>query len=130
MGTRYNRTFYRPQRSCGKVMFLHLSVSHSVHRGRGVSVRETPWTETHQQRSPQTETPQTETPMDRDPPLYSNEQAVHILLKCILVNIVVNDLMQIKCTRYSQVTLITELVVSGTRCSQLNRLLILRAVEI
>ena len=25
--------FYRPQRSCGKVMFLHLSVSHSVHRG-------------------------------------------------------------------------------------------------
>ena len=25
-------TFYRPQWSCGKVMFLHLSVSHSVHR--------------------------------------------------------------------------------------------------
>ena len=25
--------FYRPQRSCGKGMFLHLSVSHSVHRG-------------------------------------------------------------------------------------------------
>ena len=25
--------FYRPQRSCGKVMFLHLSVSHSVHWG-------------------------------------------------------------------------------------------------
>ena len=25
--------FYRPQRSCGKVKFLHLSVSHSVHRG-------------------------------------------------------------------------------------------------
>ena len=24
---------YRPQRSCGKVMLLHLSVSHSVHRG-------------------------------------------------------------------------------------------------
>ena len=24
---------YRPQHSCGKVMFLHLSVSHSVHRG-------------------------------------------------------------------------------------------------
>ena len=33
--------FYHPQRSCGKVMFLHLSVSHSVHRGvsvQGVSV--------------------------------------------------------------------------------------------
>ena len=26
---------YRPQRSCGKVMFLHLSVSHSVHKGGG-----------------------------------------------------------------------------------------------
>ena len=25
--------YYRPQRSCGKVMFLHLSVSHSVHKG-------------------------------------------------------------------------------------------------
>ena len=25
--------YYRPQRSCGKVMFLHLSVSHSVDRG-------------------------------------------------------------------------------------------------
>ena len=25
---------YRPQRNCGKVMFLHLSVCHSVHRGR------------------------------------------------------------------------------------------------
>ena len=24
---------YRPQRSCGKVMFLHLSVSHSIHGG-------------------------------------------------------------------------------------------------
>ena len=28
--------FYRPQLSCDKVMFLHLSVSHSVHGGRGV----------------------------------------------------------------------------------------------
>ena len=32
--------FYRPQRSCGKVMFSHLSVSHSVHRG--VSATHTP----------------------------------------------------------------------------------------
>ena len=31
--------YYRPQRSCGKVMFLHLSVSHSVHR---VCVGQTP----------------------------------------------------------------------------------------
>ena len=28
-----NNINYRPQRSCGKVMFLHLSVSLSVHRG-------------------------------------------------------------------------------------------------
>ena len=34
-------TFYRRQRSCGKVMFLHLSVSHSVHRGRA-DMGETP----------------------------------------------------------------------------------------
>ena len=32
--------FYRPQRSCGKVMFLHLSVSHSIYRG--VSGRHSP----------------------------------------------------------------------------------------
>ena len=28
-----NVNIYRPQRSCGKVIFLHLFVSHSVHRG-------------------------------------------------------------------------------------------------
>ena len=32
----YYLTPCRPQLSCGKVMFLHLSVSHSVHRGWGV----------------------------------------------------------------------------------------------
>ena len=34
--------FYRPQRSCGKVMFLHLSVSHSVHRGDTPPPADTP----------------------------------------------------------------------------------------
>ena len=29
----HTNNFYRAQRSCGKVMLLHLSVSHSVHRG-------------------------------------------------------------------------------------------------
>ena len=29
---------YRPQRSCGKVVFLHLSVSDSVHKGGRVSL--------------------------------------------------------------------------------------------
>ena len=37
--------FYRPQRSCNKVMFLHLSVSHSVHGGGGVW-QTTPWADT------------------------------------------------------------------------------------
>ena len=52
---------YRPQQSYGKVMFLHLSVSHSVHwgGGRGVYVGVTHRTET---------SPQTETPLDRDLP--------------------------------------------------------------
>ena len=96
-------------------MFLHLSVSHFVHRGRGVSVRETsgqrsPWTETPRtdtppDRPPQMETPPwTETPPDRDPyrrrppdrddtpppphthrPPCGNERVVRILLECILV---------------------------------------------
>ena len=43
--------FYRPQRTCGKVMFLCLSVSHSVQRGEGVSgrypLRQTPPGQTH-----------------------------------------------------------------------------------
>ena len=50
--------------SCGKVRFLHLSVSHSVHRGRGFPNREppprqrSPWTETLPgQRPPKIETP-------------------------------------------------------------------------
>ena len=30
-----NKKCYRPQRSCGKVVFLHLSVSDSVHKGGG-----------------------------------------------------------------------------------------------
>ena len=32
--------FTARKRSCGKVMFLHLSVSHSVHRGGAVSQHE------------------------------------------------------------------------------------------
>ena len=53
--------FYRPQRSCGKVMLLHLSVIlfGGWSLSRGVSVRETPQ--------------------------YSYVRAVRILLECILV---------------------------------------------
>ena len=58
------------KRSCGKVMFLHLSVSHSVHRG-GISLTETP-------------SPDIDPPRDT-PPLYGKERVVRILLECILV---------------------------------------------
>ena len=115
--------FYRPQRSCGKVMLLHLSVSHSVHRREGVSVPActtghmtwgslfgwvsvqgvsvqgvSVWGGVSVQGVPVRgvsvqgglclmvsvqgvsvrETPQTETP------LYGNERVLHILLECIL----------------------------------------------
>ena len=70
--------FAARKRSCEKVIFLHLSVSPSVHRG-SVSLydatsclTETPWTETP--------------PPNRDPPPpYSKEHAVRIRLECILV---------------------------------------------
>ena len=76
-------------RSCGKVMFLHLSVSHSVHRG--VSLTETPLIETPRDRNPSGQRPHLNwDPLDRDPaldrdPLYGKERAVRILLECILV---------------------------------------------
>ena len=35
--SRSNFFYYHPQRSCGKVIFLQVSVSHSVHRGISVS---------------------------------------------------------------------------------------------
>ena len=85
----------------------------SVHRGKGVSVEETPWNRDPTQRSPYGQRPPwTETPfpldrdprqrplLDTDPPLgqrpprqrppgqrppYGNEREVRILLECILV---------------------------------------------
>ena len=50
--------FYRPQRRCGKVIFSHLSVNHSVHGGVSASVHariQIPWTGT----TPQAGTPPT-----------------------------------------------------------------------
>ena len=56
--------FYRPQRSCGRVMLSQASVSHSVHRGvRG-------WADT----------PQADTPSR-----WLLQRTVRILLECILV---------------------------------------------
>ena len=61
---------YRSQRSCGKVMFSQASVILFT-VGGGVSVRETPWTETllpvQRPPFPRTETPLWIDPLDRDP---------------------------------------------------------------
>ena len=62
---------YCPQRSCGKAMFLHLSVSHSVNRRR-VSGRHIP-----PGRHPRADT----TPPSRQ----LLQRTVRILLECILV---------------------------------------------
>ena len=66
--------FTARKRSCGKVMFLHLSVSHSVHRG-GLCMMSLPvW--------------QTNPPPDRHPRgqrEHSKERAVRILLEYIPV---------------------------------------------
>ena len=73
----------------GKVMFLLTSVILSTGGGglcRGRSPWQRPtWTETPVQRSPWTETPMHRDLPDRDPPPYSKEREVRILLECILV---------------------------------------------
>ena len=62
----FDMSCYRPQRSWGKVMFLHVSVILFTGGGRGVSVS-VPGGLCH-----------------GDPP-YGNEWTVRILLECILV---------------------------------------------
>ena len=80
---------YRPQRSCGKVVFLHLFVSHSVHGGvsasgpGGVCYTHThPWADTRQEDNPPGQTPPWEhtplgrhlwadTPLGRHPPPWT-----------------------------------------------------------
>ena len=55
---------YRPQRSCGKVMFLHLSV---ILFTGGLCHGDPPGQRPPRQRSSWTETPRTETPRQRPP---------------------------------------------------------------
>ena len=96
---------YCPQRSCGKVMCLHLSVYHSVHRG---SVCHTPSADTPPGQTPPGQTPPEQTPPSGHTPTLGhthpwgthppsthplssacwdriNKWAVHILLECMLV---------------------------------------------
>ena len=80
-----SKTFLPPQRSCGKVMFLHLSVSHSVHRG-GIchTPRQTPsylvHVGIHTPRPVHVGMGYTPSPLGG-----INKRAVRILLECILV---------------------------------------------
>ena len=87
--------YYRPQRSCGKVMFLHLSVSHSVHR---VCVGQPPLRQTypsmHWGRHPPGQTyPSMHwgrhipvcTVADTPTPRRPLQRTVRILMECILV---------------------------------------------
>ena len=77
------------KRSCGKVMFLHLSVSYSVHGGGGLPERDTPdrapldrdlpergplWTEIPLGR----DLPWTKTFPDRDPPVWLRAVGTHL----------------------------------------------------
>ena len=62
------------KRSCGKVMLLHLSVSHSVH-GRGV-YPSMHWADTSWQTPPCGQTPRRPgLPLDRHPPRADTSQA-------------------------------------------------------
>ena len=72
---------YRPQCSCGKVMFLHLSVSHSVHGARGC-LADNPLG-----RHPQADTPTpTQCMLGCTPPSRRPlQRTVRILLECFLV---------------------------------------------
>ena len=66
--------YYRPQRSCGKVIFSQASVSHSVHRG-GCLADTPPWADTPwadhtpgQTHSPPGRHPRVDSPLGRHPP--------------------------------------------------------------
>ena len=99
--TEYNSfslSYYRPQTKFAKVMFLHLSVSHSVHGG-SVSVHagiaDPPGADIPQEQTP--DPPGTD-PHGADTPTAqcmlgdtANKRAVHILLECILVKFVSKD---------------------------------------
>ena len=65
--------------SCGKVTFLHFSVSHSLHTGGG-GVADT---------APRQTPPGRHTPLGRHPPphRWPLQRTVRILLECILVRI-------------------------------------------
>ena len=78
------------KRSCGKVLFLHLSVSHSVHRGGGggslygVTSCLATWSHVPSRGFLSGGLSDRDPPGQRSP-LYGKERAVRILIECILV---------------------------------------------
>ena len=60
--------FYRPQRSCGKVIFSQACVKNSVHSGGGGSTSVHAGIHPRGQTPPWADTPQADTPLDRHPP--------------------------------------------------------------
>ena len=71
----YFLSSYRPQTKFAKVMFLHVSVSHSVHRGRGLAQYMEGYTPPPDQR--QAPPPRSGTPHRRHPPGPDTPHAVH-----------------------------------------------------
>ena len=86
--------FYHPQTNFAKVMFLHLSVSHSVHGGGGVCPSacsdKPPGPEADTPPGPEADTPQEQTLPPTQCMLGDthNKRAVRIPLECILVKFV------------------------------------------
>ena len=94
------------KRSCGKVIFLHLSVSHSVHRGVSAQCMlgihhpqadsppgQTPSWADPPGRPPWADTPR-QTPRDRHPPpprRWLLLRTIRVLLECILVTCFVSQ---------------------------------------
>ena len=75
--------YYRLQQNCGKVMFLHLSVSHSVQGGLCPSMHH----RSHDQGvSVKGGICEGEPPRQRPHSLYGKQREVRILLECILVS--------------------------------------------
>ena len=113
------RPCYCPQAKFAKVVFLHVSVCHSVHRGVSASVHagihlpgaDIPWEQTA---TPPVQTippPWTRHPPEQTPPVQcmlgdtGNKRTVRILLECILV---------VECVLYNVIVMIKHNFVIST----------------
>ena len=94
--------YYRPQRSCGKVMFSQASVILST-RGQGVRVADTLWADTPQadtpSRHPQADTPPADTPL---PPtgMHSCSEVFYMSVNLHTQHVQHQHLMLQKCMRF------------------------------